>query len=242
MLSGSSIERAMLCVASAVLVKVDRKTQAAREGTQKHQYIGAMLALRPDDAVAGMTLKQQEKMRAIDLAPLAAVVAPGVDGVEDELAIAYDVDLDEAVALPGVKDRNYPELSPSVIPMTLDLVSGNRLIEIKTGRTQVAPPHSNWQIKAESLGLARARGLSTVKAHLAQAIGATWRIEAHAFGAFDLDCIAEDLRALNWRVRAMQSDMELGVVPDVSPGDEQCRYCDCKPNCSAWTNDVAVSR
>ena len=106
--SASALERSFACPASAVLERLpDVPSAAAKRGQSLHA-------------------KYQKDV------PSEFAELLGGDVIA-ELALAYDVEADKARVIGRDVGRNYGEVLPSEVAMSLDMVGSKGIVEIKTG-------------------------------------------------------------------------------------------------------------
>jgi hypothetical protein len=203
--SASAVPRLLACSGSAYLRQSDFNTQYAEEGTERHSDAEVAVDLGGDD------LPWQVKQ----------LLLPG-DELATECAMAYDVSNDTARALGHIKHRDYRDLRPFEIPMTLDLViRGNgRIVYVDYKSFEEADAASeNGQLATGGLALARAAGLDEVTVAIVY-LGADWRpADVAVLSALDLDAHAVRLRDLVQSV-----DRTLKV-------NKHCKYCPAFHDC-----------
>jgi RecB family exonuclease len=236
--SASSLERADNCPPSHFLPRVsDVSSSAAMLGTAVHDFIvrareeGAEAALvdLPEDAEHRMFC---ENLR-LDRLP---------EGGQLEVAYAYDPQTGTARVLGFNIGRRYVEhgLKPHEVPGTADLVgvAGDTvvLIDWKTGFYNLGPAKRAWQLRFLALCACRVLGLSKARVSF-------WYLkesgdifeETAELDAFDLDDIADEVKALLARLQAAEASAP--AVPDVSRGP-WCRFCESKEHCPGYRNLV----
>jgi hypothetical protein len=198
--SASAVPRLLACPGSAHLRHADYESKHAEAGDERHldKEIAADL---------GATDELPKQVRAL--------LQPG-DELATECAMAYDVSDDTARALGHINWRDYRDLRPFEIPMTLDLViRGNgRLVYVDyKGFEEVDSAATNTQLATGALALARASGLDEVTVAIVY-LGAEWRpADVAVLSAYDLDAHADRLRAL-----MTSTDKTLRV-------NKHCKYC-----------------
>lgn len=229
-LTGSQIDRAMVCAPSPLLPWVHRITEAATRGHNLHDFICDAGSFGRDAALERAPEGHREWYGAV----LDGIETLGLklDGLAQEVAIVWDALDDHAVEVSRGGDRDYPTCGPFQIPGTLDAVGVTEdavmVIDWKGGRTM-----SEWQLKFYALAACRAYGKDK-----AVAMAVFLREDGSAvpvvrrMDCFDLALIAEQLRSMLGRVAAAKREMEMGRTPDVTEG-EHCTYCPAFQACPA---------
>ncbi len=198
--SASSVERLLACPGSAHLPQHDYSTQAAADGTDRHEdaEIAALLGGVED-------LPWQVRK----------LLEPG-DVLATECAMAYDCSDDTARTLGRISWRDYRDLRPFEIPMTLDLIiyGPSRIVVVDyKGYREVTGAAENKQLATGALAVARASGRNEITVAIVY-LGASWRpADVAVLSAFDLDTHAAVLRGM-----MTSSDRSLRTGP-------WCEYC-----------------
>lgn len=199
-LSASAVPRLLACPGSAHLRQSEYNTQYADEGTDRHSDAEAAVDLGASDELPWQVRK---------------LMLPG-DELVTEYAMAYDVASDTARSLGRIKHRDYRDLRPFEVPMTLDLViRGNgRIVYVDYKSFEEADPaNDNGQLATGALALARAEGLDEATIAIVY-LGAEWRpADVAVLGPLDLDAHAVRLRDL-----VKSDDRTLKV-------NKHCKYC-----------------
>lgn len=232
--SGSRIHRAFACLASAVLPRLEVTSEAAQGGTWKHLFF-ANLRHGLDEALRAVPIEYRAACESIDVSSFV-----GLDAFEAEVPLVYDVKANTTRRLPAERGhRDYGELGPYEIPMTLDVAGVGpgevMAADFKTGHGYVPPAAHNWQLKVAALALdaLNQKGHARVALiHAPDGMTPWWDIAV--FDAFDLADARLQLVTLADRLaRATPADapMVLG---------EQCRYCPSKLHCPAHTGMVQL--
>jgi PD-(D/E)XK nuclease superfamily len=241
-LTGSSLWRAARCIGSAVLPRAPETTPWSERGTSGHAFLEDVSRIGREAALAAVkNEKERAALALIDTGRLP--VDPTAYAAE--VAFAYDVATGRARVLGQGLRRQYGTLSPSEIPLTMDvvaLVSDDAVYvgDYKLGYQFLEPPAQNWQFRAGGLAAARAY-------HRERAIVEMIRIGGNGdpymttdeLDLFQLAEIAEELRELHAdATRAAAADVE----PPVHPGSH-CAGCPSIPYCHASTSLIrAASR
>lgn len=198
--SASSVERQLACPGSAHLPQAEYHTAAAADGTSRHE----------DAEIAAL-------LGGIDEMPwqVRKLLEPG-DVFAAECAMAYDVSDDTSRALGHISWRDYRDLRPFEVPMTIDLVVyGERRILVVDykGYAPVTPAADNPQLLTAALAVARASGRDEVTVAIVY-LGASWKpADVATVSVFELDMHAARLRDM-----MTSSDRSLHVGP-------WCTYC-----------------
>ena len=220
----------MACLASAVLPKLEISGEAAQRGTWKHVFF-SNLRHGLDEALQSVPEEYRAACEAIDVSSFKEL-----DAFESEVALVYDVKADSTRLLPKERGhRDYGELGPYEIPMTLD-VSGVGTSEVmaadlKTGHGFVPPAHRNWQLMIAALALEalHRRGSARVALiHAPEGMTPWWDVATH--DAFALADARMQLLARAERINRVP----VGGVAEMVIGD-QCLYCPSKLHCPAHT-------
>lgn len=198
--SASGVERQLACPGSGHLPQADYRTPDAESGNARHEDAEIAALIGDLDGLPWQVRKLLE---------------PG-DVLAAECALAYDVSDDTARALGHIKWRDYRDLKPFEIPMTLDLVvyGERRILYVDyKGYEPVAPAAENAQLLTGALALARASGRDEIDVAIVY-LGASWRpADVATLSVFDLDVHAARLRDM-----VTSQDRTLNVGP-------WCKYC-----------------
>lgn len=204
--SASAVPRLLACPGSAHLRQSEYNTKYADDGDDRHADAEAAVDLGATDELPWQ---------------VAQMLQPG-DEMATECAMAYDVSDDTGRALGHIKHRDYKDLRPFEVPMTLDLViRGNGRIVYVDYKSfeEVDSATDNAQLATGALALARAAGLDEVTVAIVY-LGAEWRpADIAVLGPLDLDAHAVRLRDL---VRS--DDRTLRV-------NKHCKYCPAFHDC-----------
>lgn len=204
--SASSVERLLACPGSAHLPQHDYSNQWADQGDDRHEdaEIAALLGGVED-------LPWQVRK----------LIEPG-DVLATECAMAYDCSDDTARALGHISWRDYRDLRPFEIPMTIDLIIyGERRIVVVDykGYKTVTTAVENKQLATGALAVARASGRDEITVAIVY-LGASWRpADVAVLSVFDLDTHSAVLRGM-----MTSSDRSLHTGP-------WCEYCHAFTSC-----------
>lgn len=198
--SASSVERLLACPGSAHLPHADYQSKWAEQGDTRHEDAEVAALLGGTDDLPWQVRKLLE---------------PG-DQLAAECAMAYDVSDDTARALGHISWRDYRDLRPFEVPMTIDLIiRGERRIAVVDykGFEDVTPAAQNPQLATGALAVARAAGIDEVTVAIVY-LGASWKpADVATLSVFDLDMHAARLRAM-----MTSSDRTLQT-------GKHCKYC-----------------
>lgn len=240
LISASSLQRIAECPASAVLPGVNLPSSTfATDGTAIHAYVrnklhGVACLVAPEIA---------DKCAAIDMTPILELI--GDSEFHTELAICYNVFSEEARFIGSDIGRSYPTPERGEVFGTGDLyvnkISSGVVLDFKTGFYRVTDVARNWQMRLGALSFAQAAGLRTIEmviAYLSED-GTSWTFDRCTATGMDLDHWAEELRHIYERVEAASAAYDSGrEALDVSPSEDNCRYCPCVVSCPVKTQLV----
>lgn len=196
--SASGLYRALVCPASMHLPHVGSITGATTAGNWRHEYLRAVNEVGAVQAFEQAPEEVRPMLAAIDLDGLPLDPAD----YSTELAFAYDTCELTARVLGQNMGRNYPELKPTEIPGTADVVAllGEDAVFVAdwkgvdptTPRAEVNP-----QMRFLALAAARAYGRSRAVVELIhlKEDGSAWRDRAE-FDALALDLFGIELEEL----------------------------------------------
>lgn len=224
-MSGSKLETMLACPPSAVLPWVESQSEAAADGTAKHEY-----AQNPTpEKLASI----REEIRA-ECVALSEGIASTVVGMKSEAAYVVDVETGEVRFIGYDVKRAYGQLKSSEIGVTCDWVhSRGSVVELKTGHSDVSGPEDNPQLWLQAYALAKSGHFSSVDVVLWHKKpdskpfirGATWSF-------FDLAEKLESIRAGRRLALAANNDYLAGKPLSYSPG-QHCNNCSAYLNCTA---------
>lgn len=227
--SGSRIQRAFDCLASALLPHMNISGEPALAGTWKHLFF-SNLRHGKEQALSMVPPEYRGACEAIDDSSFA-----GLDAYESEVPLVYDVKANTTRRLSeGKTHRDYGELGAWELPMTLDVggVGPNEVLaaDLKTGRGYVTPAHRNWQLAVGALALDALHHRGSARVALIHAPeGSTpwWDVAVlDGFALADSRLQLLDLAERMSKTKADSAPMVLG---------EHCRYCPSKLYCPAHT-------
>lgn len=228
--TGSQIELFLACLGPSALPRVvDEGGEAAQRGVAIHEYMRAAVVEGREIALAQTALEYREECAALELPELAADAE-----VHAEAAYAWDWSTDRTVYLGDNIGRGYPP-GTAAIAATADLVvverSGRiRVIDYKTGRSDVTAASDNGQLALLALAVARYYRAPEVQVELWRLReDGTWYRDVATLDALDLDAWAARLSA---RMRAL---LEHGAAPDLRTGPH-CGRCPSRLHCPARTS------
>lgn len=230
--TGSAIERAMACVASAVLPKVDTVNELATKGKEKHAFFANALKLGREKALDLVPDEYRELCAVVDVDSL-----PQGAEFQAEVAFVYNVDTEGVRFLGFDVGRNYGFVGHNEIAMSIDIlglaVDEVFVVDAKTGYGKVPRASNNWQLRVGALAAARWRGVDRARVALAYVRdnGQPY-YDVAELDAMDLSMIAEDLRQLKHRIANQQISDPAALK--YATGDH-CKYCPSLPYCYAQT-------
>lgn len=236
--SASQLGRAFKCPASMALHQDREISEAGEGGTWKHEFLRLFRVSGKDTALNAVPDEFKPQMKAIDWSKLAGMV----DGMVAELALAYDVKLRSTRVIGTNVGREYGQLKPSEIAMSLDYACGPgeagqvRVVDLKTGARQNVPPLAyNWQLKANAVALATLHSSQAASIHILGPDDTNgYYVENHSMDAFALDEAANELEVLFNKVSAAFASKDRGTLPQVTVG-AHCKYCPCRFTCHGTT-------
>lgn len=232
--TGSGIERVVACAASAVLPRVwHASSRYAARGTEIHAHLERLAnGMTAEESLALVADEHRGAAEAVDLVPLAEDLR-----MSAEVALAYNPVTDTARVLGQGLARDYSTITTDEIPLTIDvagIASGVGIVrDYKTGWSKLARTGGNWQMRGAAIAVARAFDLDQVDAQLVylREHKAAWR-DRDGFDAFELACIAAELRATHARVLRDRAAYAAGAHVEPTEGP-WCRYCPSWSSCPA---------
>jgi RecB family exonuclease len=220
---------AFRCAGPFLLPRVERLSGAADRGTVIHKYLEDVARYGRDVALQGVPEEHAEECARIDTAAVSG---------DPEVAIAWHSVTDTARVLTS-EGRDY-EVREGEIAGRADLICVDehvRVIDYKTGHSEIEPVATNWQLRTLAVMVSRAYGCTTVDAEVWKLReDGGWFRDSARWDAFDLDGFADEIRRRLSRLRVVG---ELGGTPDLVTGDH-CKWCPSVPYCPAQT--ALVSR
>lgn len=239
--SASGIGRAMACPASKALPQSPRENVHQHKGNAVHDFLAAVPVVGREAALEQVPEEYRDRCAVIDLDSL-----PPMDtkSTAAEVAFVYDLATDTAQEVGRNIGRAYPELGPTQIAGTADVVAltadGEGVIvwDWKSPHHHVASASENWQLRTLALMAARAYGRTraTVAIIKLREDGSSWWDPAE-FDEMDLDGFAATLERLRGQVVALRASVAAGKTPDVIAG-AHCRYCPAFQACPGQTSLV----
>jgi hypothetical protein len=217
--SGSGLERNYHCAASSALNQAPSTGEPAIKGTENHDNI-------------------KQGLRSQDLSVLPEGLRKELDGaaaVDLEVAFALDVEAETVRLIGRDVDRNYGEIGPSEIALTIDAVVFRvPLVTVWDwkSRKRVTPAIRNWQIKAGCVAVMKHGGLSEVRGGLGYLDDG--EADIATFDAFDIPVFFAEMRSMLNRIGAARALVATGGTPDVHAGP-WCEYCPAMAYCPAQT-------
>lgn len=239
----SGLERLEKCVMSdapEMVPHVDEGDNVySAHGRAVHAYLDAIASgVKPSEALAAVEPIHMDAVRAINLEE---VPHSQMGAWRSEAAFALDYDAGTARALQLTGHRAYPEMGPTEIAGTADLVGldpdGETVVvlDVKTGRRWLGRPSQHLQMLGYGLAAMAVYGRTRVR------LGFLFVRKDE-----DPQLVVEDMTememavALN-RIRSIMERADfhkrLGLV-DPKPG-EHCRYCPAFRACPAHVNMLA---
>lgn len=239
--SGSSLERVAACPTSAALPQVrEESTEHADRGTAVHAFLAAVGKVGREKALEEVPEEYRDACAAIDLDAL-----PSLEGFAAEVAFAYDWQTGTAREIGRDRERDYGILGATEIPLTVDAVGfhgdGVVVVDWKSGRRSVTPARYNWQLRLGALAACRTYGYhrATVAIVYVRDGSRPWFDRAE-FDEFDIETVADEVRAVALRVQEAAKVVKEGRAPNVTEG-AHCRYCPAVRSCPAKTGLIRAA-
>lgn len=211
--TGSGLERAMHCPASCALPRAGHTGEAALVGNTNHSQIESGDRSRP---VVGKVLDSLQDVR-------------------HEVAYALDTATCSVREIGVNIGRQYGDLSPSEIALTVDLEGREGstwwCVDWKS-RERVTSAVDNWQVRAGTMAVMLRHRAHTGAGAIAYLDNG--ELDAAPFDSFHVAGWWSDLGWLLTRIRDIKAKLQMGHVPDVSAGP-WCKYCPALPHCPAHT-------
>ena len=232
-LTGSGLERAAICPASAVLPHVQTVSEHAERGSQIHAFLEAVNAKGREAALAEVDDEIRPVCEALDVAKLPT----DPSRFAAEVAFAYDTENGQARELGRGIGRAY-DVTPTEIAGTADVIAlldddGVFVADFKSGWSRRTAARESLQLRFYALCAARTYGRSRAVVQVIRLFedGETWTDEA-ALDAFDLDAFALDLGALMSGIEADRKALAAGIEPEMVEGSH-CKWCPAFSRCPA---------
>lgn len=217
--SGSSVERGRECPASFALNQARTTGEPAIKGTENHDII-------------------RDGLQRQDLSVLPEGLRAELDGaaaVDLEVAFAIDVENETARLIGRDIGRNYGELGPSEIALTVDAIvfrtEGVTVLDWKS-RKRVTRALRNWQVKAGCVAVMKHGNLTEIRGGLGYLDDG--EADIATFDAFDIPVFFAEMRTMLNRIGAARALVATGGIPDVHAGP-WCEYCPAMAYCPAQT-------
>jgi len=220
--TGSTYERTILCPVSAVLPQSprDEPGEPAERGIAIHTFLEDCSLDGRTEALARCPEKYREACEAIDTDSLPTEL-------DHEVSFAYDWDKGTARYLGRGLNRDYGELSPTEIPLTVDVFGVHHeslacyVGDYKSGWGDVTEAKANPQLRLGMLAACRHYGrdggvIEILRVHE----GSTWRDTA-TMDAFDLAEEEERCRRVMCTVKRLHREETAGELLDdteLTPG------------------------
>ena len=233
--SASSLERASMCVGSAVLPRVESTNEAAEKGRALHAFLARVAEVGRDAALDEVSSEYRPLCEGIDL----DVLPVSSLHVAAEVALAYNPETGVARELGRNLDRAYRMVEATEFMGTADVicVGPDELFvgDYKTGMGLLTAARENWQLRFLALAASRVFERSKVRVAIIRILeDGTPLSDSAEFDAVDLDGIAVDLRDLGDRVGRAQELAFVGEAPPLATGTH-CRWCKSLVYCPAQT-------
>lgn len=239
--TASKHQRALTCPASEALPHEPQpETEAAREGTRKHELLAR--ALRGE-------VKPEERTPWLDDVE-ALARNEGLHLYPQEAALGYRVAFDEARLIGHDIGRNYGDLSPDEVVGSADYARPYAgvvsVVDLKTGRGEVEAPANNYQLLTLALAASRywntmgGAQLGILKAPEGQEPRLVWA----AVPQEALERHAQRLATWFAQYREALADVAAGKPPRHVVTSSHCRYCPARGACpvqSATLTQVATA-
>lgn len=229
--TASSLERAIACLGSVILpAEEDVSGPGALRGTAIHEYIEPVL----HGKIPTVPLEYEAFCNSINLDPIKQLI--GWESFQTEMAFRFNVFTGDSGPL-AVGKRDYPRAVKGDIFGTVDLVIDHEgkftVVDYKTGQ-RTTPCADNWQMRFAALAIARQcpRDITEVRMILAYlGTNGQWEFDSYDADIFDLDLWAYQLKDFWTALAKADGEYAEGVLPDVAPSADNCRWCLCKSSC-----------
>lgn len=232
--TASALGRAMKCVGSQVLPRIESESRAADVGTAKHAFAEAIVNGATREAALEVVPEEfRAECLAIDERALEVM-----RGLETEVAYAIDVENGVVRRIGAKLRRAYGDPKPSELVGTFDY-SGTLgeecavVYDLKTGLADIGNAADSWQLRAGALAVATWSDLDEAE------VGFLWVREGFApkwstarFDALDLDAFRYELRSLWKRIVDASTALSWGELPELREGPH-CAHCPARLSCPA---------
>lgn len=234
-ITSSKLYLAELCPGSHALPHQRESSAAANTGTKGHSFLERVLLGDLEGARELAPDELKDRLDGIDLKRLVELFGTFEPNVEQ--AFAYNPREDQARVLGERMERDYSKVTSDEIAGTADGWSGDSswavVADWKFGRSYVAHPRENWQVKFFVVSISRITGAEVVRGIIGKVDedGGT-KFFFEDFDTMAIDAIAHGIRRIEQRVRASQMAVEDGRRPELVVG-EHCGYCPARWACPA---------
>lgn len=233
--TSSKLYLAEICPGSHAFPHQREASAAATKGTKGHSFLERVLLGDLEGARELAPEELRDRLDGIDLPRLRELFGTFTPKIEQ--AFAYHARSDVARVLGAQMERDYSKATSDEIPGTADAWAGDDswavVVDWKFGRSFVAHPRENWQVKLFVVAIARVTGADQVRGIIGKIDedgGARFLHED--FDTMAIDAIAHGIRRISERVRAAQMAVEDGRRPELVVG-EHCGYCPARWSCPA---------
>jgi len=228
-LTASGLERAELCIGSAVLPGIDESGEYAATGQAVDDFVRVAKTVGRDAALEHAPPEHRAYLERITLDRVP-------DGAEYQVGLALHAETGEVRRIPS-RGEGYPNLGPEWIVGTADIVgrraSSAYVADLKWGSyTDGRDPATDLQVGFYGVCVARLCGLDDAEVGF---LRAGWdgvlRPDAVVLDSMALDALEERIRTIYRRWRAGEATLR--------PGD-QCTYCSARRGCDAMVAPTAL--
>lgn len=240
--SGSSLDLASKCAASAALPSFGKAFEAGEEGTDLHEFAQALAEGGDPDLAHSLPPSIRERGESL----LNALPLEILFKLTSEVAVSWDVALRKATHHGNHIGREYPK-NPTAFNGAMDwggVVDGVvRVVELKTGRIAPPPAKRNKQLALAALALAHIHRVdSAVVTLIHSPPDARPTVDVHEYNAFDLSVrLPQEFAELAQRIEWARKSVSLKKPPRVNIG-EHCRWCPSFEACPATVARLVQKR
>lgn len=242
--TGSKLELAEQCIASAVLEGFESTSEAAENGSAKHAFHFDVLTLGRPAALARVPEQHRERLERFNTEALPAGQPGSWAG---EVAFAYDIDTGQARELGRNIGRAYIEhgAGPNDLVGSIDIVgtgpdSAAIVIDLKTGWTRVTKAKRNLQLLLAAVCAVKVYGTDLARGAILYANddGQPWWDSA----SWDLVDLTEAEMRLTDLGRGIREARKLFIDGDPTTGEivkprmvagDHCKFCPAINTCPA---------